>query len=173
VNPRHDPSQELIDILDDEGNVVGVATRSEIRRRRLPHRCTYILVFNPAGDLLIHQRTETKDVFPGYWDVTVGGVLAAGELWDDGARREAIEEIGVEVDPEFLFDFRYRGDFGRVFAKVYKAMHAGPFQLQVEEVAVASFVKRSTLPKLFVERRFCPDGVAVWETFSGGASNHT
>jgi isopentenyldiphosphate isomerase len=169
VDSKYDPSQELIDVLNDDGVVVGVTTRREIRKHRLPHRCTYILVFNPAGELLIHQRTETKDVFPGYWDVTVGGVLASGEPWVDGARREALEEIGVDVEPEFLFDFRYRGDFGNVFAKVYRAVHSGPFQLQAEEVTQACFVACSALPALFMERRFCPDGVAVWETFSGGA----
>jgi len=166
VDPSYNPGQELIDVLNDEGVVVGVATRSEVRQQRLPHRCTYILVFNPAGELLIHQRTETKDVFPGRWDVTVGGVLAAGESWECGTKREVLEEIGVVPEIEYLFDFRYRGDFGDAFAKVYRGVHAGPFHLQPEEVVRAEFVSVDALPRLFQERRFCPDGIEVWKLYS-------
>ena len=56
---------------------VGKGLESEMRSRRLPHRCTYLLVFNRHGELFWHLRTSTKDVFPGYWDLTIGGVLAA------------------------------------------------------------------------------------------------
>jgi len=90
-------ADELVDVLDAEGRTVGVVTRREMRARRLPHRSSYVLVFNRAGDLFIHLRVPTKDVYPGHWDVAVGGVLATGESFDDGARREAAEELGVEV----------------------------------------------------------------------------
>src|SRR5213080_4686005 len=64
-------------------------TRREMRVRRLPHRATYVLVFNRRGELFVHLRSPHKDVFPGHWDVAIGGVLAAGESFDEGARREA------------------------------------------------------------------------------------
>ena len=47
---------------DEEGRTLGVVTRREMRSRKLPHRCTYVLVFNRAGELFIHLRTPTKDV---------------------------------------------------------------------------------------------------------------
>ena len=49
-----------------------------------PHRCTYVLVFNIRGELFIHLRTATKDVYPSHWDVAIGGVLAAGETFAEG-----------------------------------------------------------------------------------------
>ena len=66
---------ELIDWLDDAGQVIGRVTRRQMRTQRLPHRCVYLLVFNSRGDLFVHQRTANKDVFPSHWDLTVGGVL--------------------------------------------------------------------------------------------------
>ena len=80
-------ADELVDVIDDAGATVGVVTRREMRERRLPHRCTYVLVFNSRGELFIHLRTPTKDVFPSHRDVCIGGVLAAGESFDEGARR--------------------------------------------------------------------------------------
>src|SRR6516162_1816966 len=102
-----DPSTELVDVIDDAGRTVGVVTRREMRTRRLPHRCVYLLVFNRRGELFIHLRTATKDVFPSHWDLAVGGVLMAGESFDMGARRELLEELGVVAEPEPLFPFRY------------------------------------------------------------------
>src|SRR5262249_46819285 len=102
-----DPSQEWVDVIDDAGRTVGQVLRKEMRGRCLPHRCVYLLVFNSRGELFIHLRTPTKDVYPSHWDVTCGGVLAAGESFAEGARREAAEELGVEVDPEELFLFRF------------------------------------------------------------------
>src|SRR5688500_17991211 len=97
---------ELVDVIDDAGQTIGAVTRREMRSQRLPHRCAYILVFNERGELFIHLRTATKDVFPSHWDSTIGGVLAAGESFDEGARREVIEELGVSLAVEPLFPFR-------------------------------------------------------------------
>ena len=52
----------------------------------LPHRSTYVLVFNSQGDLYVQKRTLTKDVFPGYFDVAAGGVVLAGETYVAGGR---------------------------------------------------------------------------------------
>ena len=47
------------------------------------------------GRLLVHRRADDKDVWPGRWDLAVGGVVAAGEDYDTAAVREVAEEIGV------------------------------------------------------------------------------
>jgi len=82
---------ELVDVVDEPGKTIGPVSRQEIRRRRLPHRSTYVLVFDRTGRLFVHLRTATKDVFPGHWDVAVGGVLSAGESFAQGVRREVRE----------------------------------------------------------------------------------
>ena len=93
-----DPGAELVDVIDEAGRTVATVTRREMRARRLPHRCTYVLVFNSRGELFIHLRTPIKDVYPSYWDICVGGVLSAGETYDQGVRREIQEEIGVDIE---------------------------------------------------------------------------
>jgi isopentenyl-diphosphate delta-isomerase len=156
-----DPGQELVDVIDDAGRTIGTVTRREMRARRLLHRCVYVLVFNHRGELFIHLRTPTKDVFSSHWDVAIGGVLAAGESFDAGARREAMEELGVAVEPEALFPIRYTDPSTVVQGMVYRAIHGGPFRLQPEEVVRGEFVSLELLAGPISQAPFCPDGLAV------------
>ena len=160
-----DPGSELVDVIDGDGLTVGVVTRREMRERNLPHRCVYILMFNRLGQLFVHLRTSTKDVHPSYWDVAVGGVLSAGESFEDGARREVEEELGVTLEPESLFPFRYNDGNTGVHAQAYRAVHDGPFRLQPEEIVRGEFLSVDELLPRLTRCQFCPDGVAVFEEF--------
>jgi isopentenyldiphosphate isomerase len=120
-------------------------------------------VFNRRGELFIHLRTASKDVFPEHWDVTVGGVLSAGESYDDGARRETAEELGIAAEfLDRLFPFRYCDDRTTVHGMVYRLVNDGPFRLQPEEIVRGEFVSLdAVLERASSRERFCPDGLAV------------
>jgi isopentenyldiphosphate isomerase len=122
-------------------------------------------MFNAAGELFIHLRVATKDVYPGHWDVAVGGVLAAGERFDDGARREAAEELGVPVDVELLFPVRWVDEHTIVHGMAYRAVHEGPFRLQREEIVRGEFVGLDAVAARAGREPFCPDGLAVLAEF--------
>ncbi len=160
---------ELVDVIDDAGRTLGVVTRREMRARRLPHRATYVLVFDRSGRLFVHQRTPTKDVYPGFWDVTIGGVLTAGESFDDGARREVCEELGIDADPAPLFSFRYEDAATVVQAQVYRIVHGGPFRLQAEEIVCGAFVPVDEALARSQRDSFCPDGLQVLRQYLDGA----
>jgi isopentenyldiphosphate isomerase len=162
---------ELVDIIDDAGCTVGVTTRRAMRARRLPHRCTYVLVFNQRSELFVHLRTATKDVFPSHWDVTIGGVLAAGESFAQGMQREIREELGIDAVAEELFPFRYADERTIVQALVYRLAHDGPFELQAEEIVRGEFVPLAEVMKRMQREPFCPDGVQVLLTYQHGISN--
>jgi 8-oxo-dGTP pyrophosphatase MutT (NUDIX family) len=158
----HDPGEELVDVIDDEGRTIDTVTRREVRQHRLPHRCVYVLVFNRKGELFIHLRTPTKDVYPSFWDVCVGGVLSAGESFDLGARREIAEELGLDLDPEPLFLFRYSDSSSVVQGMVYRAVHEGPFRLQPEEIVRGEFVPPQEVAIRAAKAPFCPDALSVF-----------
>jgi isopentenyldiphosphate isomerase len=161
VSLRPSADAELVDVVDDAGRTIAVVPRREMRARRLPHRAAYVLVFNPAGELFVHLRVPTKDVYPAHWDVAVGGVLAAGERFDEAARREAAEELGVSVDVEPLFPLRWDDAHTVVHGMAYRAVHEGPFRLQPEEIVRGEFVPLDAVPARAAHEPFCPDGLAV------------
>jgi 8-oxo-dGTP pyrophosphatase MutT (NUDIX family) len=140
---------------------VDTVSRREMRARRLPHRSVYVLVFNRRGELFVHLRVATKDVHPSHWDVAVGGVVAAGESFDEAAIRESQEELGVTLAPELLFPVRWEDAASVVHGMAYRARHDGPFRLQAEEIVRGEFVPPDAVPAAFAPAPFCPDGLAV------------
>jgi len=159
-------ADERVDVVDDRDFVVAQATRREVRQQNLRHRCVYVLVFNDLGELLIHRRTETKDVYPGFWDVACGGVLAAGESYDDAAARELEEECGISgVEMESLFPVQFDDSSTRVCGRVYRCVANGPLRLQEEEVAVVEWIAPLRVAELARDRKFCPDGWLVWQRY--------
>jgi isopentenyldiphosphate isomerase len=154
-------ADELVDIVDEAGRTVGVVTRQEMRRRRLPHRCVYVLVFDQTGRLFVHLRTASKDVYPSHWDVAVGGVLAAGETFAEGARREVAEELGIDSVLEDVFPFKYQDGVTVAQARVYRLVHDGPFRLQPEEIVGGEFVSVADAIERSKIEPFCPDGLEV------------
>lgn len=158
--------EEWVDVVDDDDRVVDRATRAEMRRRNLPHRAVYVFVRNSRGELFVHRRTLTKDIYPGYCDVSVGGVVAAGEDYDAAAARELAEELGVRDAPLIrLGATRYADERTRVLGVVYLAHQDGPFALQAAEIASGGFVTIDEAERMTREERCCPDGVAILRAY--------
>lgn len=157
---------EWIDVVDEEDRVLGQATRADMRRDNLLHRAVYVFVLNAAGELFVHRRTATKDVYPSYCDVTVGGVVAAGETYDAAAVRELAEELGVCDAPlTRLGPLRYEDERTRIHGMVYVARHDGPFVLQVEEIASGGFVTLAIADRTVATGECCPDGAACLRAY--------
>lgn len=156
------PADELVAIVDEQNNVTGAARRADMRAHRLLHRSTYIVVTNSAGELYVQRRTMNKDIFPGYWDPVTGGVVAAGESYEQGAVRELEEEMGIAgVELQTHFDFLYEDDRSRVWGRVFSCRWDGPIVPQPEEVqGVERMTPRDILSRAEREQ-FTPDGLLV------------
>ena len=102
IEMPYDNPAELFDVVDAEDRVIGQATRSEVHARGLLHRASHVFVFNSDGQLLLQQRSATKDAHPLCWTSSCSGHLDAGETYEIAAVRELKEEIGLEADVEFL-----------------------------------------------------------------------
>jgi isopentenyldiphosphate isomerase len=154
-------TEELVDIVDDDDIVVGTVTRSEMRSRRLQHRSVGIAVMSTDGRLLIHRRSLAKDIWPGWWDIAAGGVVASGETYEEAARRELEEELGVVGDVDFLGQSRYVDDDVAEMCRCYRVVHDGPFTFNDGEVSEARWVTLTELDALRATHRFLPDGIAL------------
>ena len=91
--------EETVDVLDEFGRFTGKVEKLSIcHSKGLWHRAVFGLVVNESGDILLQQRSEKKKLWPGKWDITVGGHVQSGELGKDAIIRETKEELSLKID---------------------------------------------------------------------------
>ena len=126
---------ELLSEVDINDLVIGPRRRDELHRLGLRHRAVHVLVFNPAGEVFLQQRSDTKDINPGLWDSSAAGHVDHGEHYDACARRELAEELGiVRNDLELLLKLRASAVTGWEFIQVYRVVHDGGLLLNPDEI---------------------------------------
>lgn len=114
-------------MVDEEGRVVGRATRGECHdgSHKL-HPVVHLHLFNSNGELYLQRRPEWKDIQPGKWDTAVGGHIDYGESTADALRREACEELGItEFEPEHIVSYLFESERESEYINVYRTVYDG------------------------------------------------
>ena len=153
-------SDEVVALVDEQGEVIGSAPRSVVRRDNLRHSATAVLVRDSARRIYLHRRSETKDWAPGHWDVAAGGVIVVGEDPAGSALRELEEELGISgVELVPLGRHLYEDDTTRCFEHIYETVWDGPVRHQPEEVVEGRWVTLAELGVLLEDpgAAFVPD----------------
>ncbi len=83
---------ELLNVYDADGKVVGTRPRAEAKSAGSPVGAVNVLLVNRRGEVLLQRRCAGKEN-GGRWDKSVGGHVSAGEDFDTTARRECGEEL--------------------------------------------------------------------------------
>ena len=157
---------EQIAWVDEQDNLLGSRVRSELRERGLIGRGTYIMLFNSAGELCVHQRTFSKAIYPGFWDVAAGGMVGAGDSYAESAARELAEELGVSGVELTAHDHFYFEDTGnRLWCSAFSAVWDGPLKLQPEEVLQARFIPIEQVLLEIQQKPYCPDSLAALKRY--------
>jgi 8-oxo-dGTP pyrophosphatase MutT (NUDIX family) len=161
---------EIVAVVDERNHFVGAVSRRETRSRNLPHRAAYVLVFNSLGELCVQRRTATKDIYPAYLDPVAGGVILAGESYEQGAVRELEEELGIRGIPLTpLFDFFFEDERTRVWGRAFSCVYDGEIVLQAEEVESVTFMAIEEILQRADREHFTPDGLDVVRRYLASA----
>lgn len=161
---------ELLDVLDEDRNVIGVEDRSVVHEKGLWHIHVGVWIMNEKGELLFQKRAINKKRNPNKWTRT-GGHVDSGETPIIGIQREVEEEIGVKI-PQDKFelisieklesDKKNRQFTYNYFAYVnYKIEE---YTMQEEEVSDLKYISIEEMEKL--KRENNQDYTFVkWDTF--------
>lgn len=124
----HDNNNEMFPLVDEDGNILGAATRGECHNgSRLLHPVVHLHVFNKQGKLYLQKRPLWKDIQPGKWDTAVGGHMDLGESVEMALRREVREELGItDFVPEKMMHYVFDSVRERELVFVYKTIYDGP-----------------------------------------------
>lgn len=118
----------------------------------------HVCVFNSRGKLLIQQRQSFKDGWPNLWDVSVGGSVISGESSHRGARRELMEELGLDVDFSCLapaITTTFTGGFDDFYV-LHMDLDPADLRLQASEVQAAKWATEDEVMELLETGQFIP-----------------
>ena len=121
---NHDNNQEMFPLVDEQGNIIGAATRGECHNgSKLLHPVIHLHVFNSKGELYLQKRPEWKDIQPGKWDTSVGGHVELGESEEMALKRE---ELGItDFVPEPVLHYVFESAREKELVFVHKTVYDG------------------------------------------------
>ena len=100
---------EFLDIVDDDDEVIGSASISDIYEKHFTHRIVHIFVFN-GERMLLQLRSNEARFCPLHWCTAAAGHVKSGESYEEAAARELQEETFIQAKPVFLFKDVYEYD---------------------------------------------------------------
>ncbi len=111
MNSRPSTDAERVVLLDEEGQPIGTAFKSEVHHGSTPlHLAFSCYLFDGAGRVLVTRRALSKRTWPGVWTNSCCGHPGPDEAVAEAVRRRVLQELGTPVDDLRLVlpDFRYR-----------------------------------------------------------------
>ena len=111
---------EYFDVCDEYGQPTGeIVERSIAHATGVRHRTAHVWIYREKDgkqELLLQKRSAQKDSFPGCYDTSSAGHVAAGTEPLESALRELEEELGIraereEIHPIGTFPISYASEF--------------------------------------------------------------
>jgi isopentenyldiphosphate isomerase len=148
---------EFFDVVDDNDNVVGRASRDECHKKRLTHRSVMFFILDKQNRILVNRRAKGKEFFGGQWSIVLGGHVACGERYDTALLREAEEEAGMRTRPFKLGFFKKRLPQEKENVMVYGFVTDQKPKLQKEEIDFGEFMTIEEAKEKMKTEKFIPE----------------
>ena len=154
--------EEIFDVVDDRNEVMRQATRAEVHEQGWKHRAVHVFVVNGKSEVLLQQRSMLKDVQPGKWGSSAAGHLDSGEGYEEAARREMAEELGIaseELPLKLVGELPPSEGNGWEFIQLFVTVYSGAMRTPANEVGAVEWMEQDVLRDWLARRP---------EDFSGG-----
>ncbi len=156
--------EEQVILVDHDDVAIGEMGKMNAHELGKLHRAFSIFIFNTAGQLLLQQRSLDKYHSAGIWTNTCCSHPRPGELTLDAAKRRLREEMGMECDLSYGFNFLYKATFSNELTEheidhVYFGVSDEIPIINPKEAASYKYVGLAELNKNIVEH---PDDYTVW-----------
>jgi len=103
--------EELVILVDQEDNKIGLMPKMEAHEKALLHRAFSVFIFNKDKELMLQQRAMHKYHSPGLWTNTCCSHQRDGESNLQAGKRRLQEEMGFTVPLKEITSFIYKAPF--------------------------------------------------------------
>ena len=158
---------EQFPVVDKNDRIHHYASRAEVHGNNLRHRAVHILIFNQSGHVYLQQRSRWKDRHPLKWDSSASGHVTAGENYDETARRELKEELGIDVVLERIFRLTASSATDHEFIWGYRGVVSGDLAPNKCEIETGVFFSPAVIDGWILARpdHFTPGFLECWKTY--------
>jgi len=166
------PLAERFDVVDENDRVVDSRPGRECLKEGLLHRAIAVFLFDQDGRVYLQKRAELMAWYPGHWTVSVMGHVSSGETYEEAARREVKEELGLDCDVVRVTKVRtprweYAGMIEWEYLAVLEARVSNPRIVLSEETKEGGFVPlQEFIDAARAEpKRFTPDTILALDSY--------
>ena len=163
-----DNQAERFPVVDEEGRVIGSATRGECHdgSKRFLHPVVHLHVFNGKGEVYLQKRPAWKDIQPGKWDTSVGGHIDEGETPEQALVREVREELGItDFKPERVGMYVFESRRERELVYVHRTTYDGPVRPSEEELDGGRFWTMDEIRAAIGQEKLTPNFESEFQKF--------
>lgn len=156
--------EELI-LVDRDDNEIGYASKADAHDGGgILHRAFSLFLFNDDGELLLQKRASSKRLWGGYWSNSCCSHPRRGETMAVATSRRLLDELNLEADLEYVYQFCYEAGFGDAGSEnelchVFLGRVGAELQPNASEIADIRYVSAAALESEFEES---PDRFTPW-----------
>jgi 16S rRNA (adenine1518-N6/adenine1519-N6)-dimethyltransferase len=160
-------NSERFPVVDENDRVLRDCSRSEVHGNNLCHRAVHILIFNQAGEIYLQQRSRWKDRHPLRWDSSAAGHVVEAESYDETARRELEEELGISVSLEKISKLPASERTDQEFIWLYRGETSVPLSPNRTEIETGAFFPQTVIDGWVAARPedFAPGFIECWKVY--------
>ncbi len=166
---------EKLILVDEADNEIGYRSKAECHDGDgLLHRAFSVFIFNGQGRLLLQQRGKNKRLWPEFWSNSCCSHPRQGESMQVATERRLQQELGVAVELEYVYKFRYQVPFGdqgseHELCSVYLGRCLQDIRQNITEIEAIRFVSAEELAAEIEadEGRFTPWFKQEWDRLNG------
>jgi len=165
----NEAGNEMFPVVDANDNFLHTAPRRQVHANNLRHRAVHILIFNRNGEVVLQKRSRAKDRHPSLWDSSAAGHVDGAEKYEQTAKRELEEELGVRTELTEIGRLPASDATGQEFIRLYIGSHDGPFRINCEEIEWAGFFLQELVTRWISARpeEFAPGFLQCWRIYTG------
>ena len=150
---------ELFPLVNENGDVIGKATRKECHSGSfLLHPVVHLHVFNSRKELYLQKRALNKDIQPGKWDTSVGGHIDFGEEVLVALKREVREELGItDFEPTYIKSYKFVSSREAEYVNCFYTFYDGPITPDPIEISEGRFWSIEKIKNAIGKEIFTPN----------------
>jgi isopentenyl-diphosphate Delta-isomerase len=155
---------EHVILVDEFDNAIGTMEKLEAHQKGILHRAFSVLLFNSKGEILLQKRAIGKYHSGGLWTNTCCSHPLPGESMQEATRRKLIQEMGIDLKPDFAYKFIYKTNLDdnlieHEYDHVFIGTHDGDPIINDEEVEDWKF---TDLLSLRMDIKENPEAYTYW-----------